>query len=239
MLALAVVGDVTAFYVVLDKLFQSYPVVTVFLVLAGAAISVLLSHSAGKGWRRRVARDPQRSDAVLWGSLAGWVFLGIALGIVRLFLGGSLSIPGLAGSASRFGLPSAAGSATAGLAWLPALVFLALYVGSGVCAMWASYEAYNPVAKAYREALQKLQKAREKAHRCASAHAAALKRREPVETKVTRAPKRQEHERVVTYNEIVGVKHHVRERMAANTDSIDGLALFMEDAPEPQELPEV
>lgn len=230
LVALAVGGDIAAFYVVLERLFRSYPLIISLAVLAFAATAVLLSHVTGRAWRRRVAREPDRSDTLLWVPLASWIPLGGAAAAGRLFFG-DLSAP-----ATTFGSPAAAGGGDQ-LAILPAVIFLALYIGSGICAMYASYEAYNPAATAYRLAVPQCDKAQGEKERCAGTYSEAETRKAQIEKVIARAPKRLERAQLVTFNEIVGLKHFVRHRMAGNTDSPRGLNLFMQDAPEPKELP--
>jgi hypothetical protein len=231
LIALAVGGDIAAFYVVLERVFRSYPVIVALAVLAFAAIALLLSHVVGRAWRRRVARDPDRSDAWLWVPLGGWILLGIAAASGRLFYS-KLSAP-----ASVFGAPGASTVRGDDLAILPAVIFLALYLGSGICAMYASYEAYNPAAKAYRLAVPLRDKAQQEVERCAGLCSAAQAKRTRIVGEDARAAKHLARAQLVTSNEVVGLKHFARRRMAGNTDSTRALALFMEEAPKLKEIP--
>lgn len=230
LVGLAVGGDIAAFYVVLERLLQSYPVVTAVAVIAVAAVAVLLSHATGRSWRRRVARDPDRSDISLWVPLGGWTLLGIATASARLFFGN------LSAQTVVFGAPAASTVNGDSQAILSAVIFLALYIGSGICAMYTSYEAYNPAATAYRLALLLRDKAQRELARWAGMCSAAQARKACIEKVDARAGKRLERAERVTYNEVVGVKHFVRHRMAENTDNPRGLALFMDDAPEPVKI---
>lgn len=199
-------------------------------MIAVAAVAVLLSHATGRSWRRRVARDPDRSDISLWVPLGGWTLLGIATASARLFFGN------LSAQTVVFGAPAASTANGDSQAILSAVIFLALYIGSGICAMYTSYEAYNPAATAYRLALLLRDKAQRELARWAGRCSAAQARKVCIEKEDARAGKRLERAERVTYNEVVGVKHFVRHRMAENTDNPRGLALFMDDAPEPVKI---
>jgi hypothetical protein len=231
LLLVAFGGDLAAFYVVLEQLFRSYPVVVAPVVLAFAAIAVLLSHAIGRSWRRQVARDPDRSDTWFWVPLGAWILLGMAAASGRLFFS-NLSAPVLV-----FGTPGASTARGADLAILPAVIFFVLYISSGIGAMYVSHEAYNPAAMAYRLAVSLRDKARREVERCAGMYSAAQVRKARIEQEDARADKRLKRAELVTRNEVVGLKHFVRHRMAGNTDSPRGLALFMADAPEPVEIP--
>lgn len=117
--------------------------------------------------------------------LASWIPLGGAAAAGRLFFG-DLSAP-----ATTFGSPAAAGGGDQ-LAILPAVIFLALYIGSGICAMYASYEAYNPAAAAYRLAVPQRDKAQREKERCAGTYSEAETRKAQIGKVMARAPKRLE-----------------------------------------------
>ncbi|HET9257842.1 MAG TPA: hypothetical protein VFO16_21945, partial [Pseudonocardiaceae bacterium] len=137
LVGLAISGDLAAFYVVLELMLRQYPVVVAVAVLATSAIAVVCTHAIGRAWRRHVAQVPDRSDAWLWVPLGGWILLGMAAAGVRLFFSSHLA------SVSAFGAPETSLARGDELAVLPAVIFLALYIGSGICSIYASYEAYD------------------------------------------------------------------------------------------------
>lgn len=214
-------GDFAVFYVVLERLLRAHPFIVALAALAFAAIAVLLSHAIGQLWRRRDARDPGHSDTRLWVLLVAWILLGIAAASGRLF----------------FGTPAASTAGGDGLAVLPAVLFFALYIGSGLCTMYLAHETYNPAATAYRLAVPLRDEAQREVERCAGMCSAARARKALIEKEDARADKRLKRAELVTRNEVVGIKHFVRHQMAGSTDSARGLALFMEDAPQPVKIP--
>lgn len=232
LLAMAFGGDIAVFYVVLERLLRSSPIIVIVAALAFAALALGLSRVIGRSLRRRKPHDPDHSDIWLWGALGAWILLGIAAASGRLFFG-NLSAPPLV-----FGAPEASTARGDDLAILPAVIFFVLYLGSGIVAMYASYEDYNPAAAAYQLAVSLRDKAKRDAACCARMYSAAQARKARIEEEGVHADKRLERAEVVTHNEVVGLKHFVRHRMAGNTDNPRGLALFMEDAPQPVEIPD-
>jgi uncharacterized membrane protein YhaH (DUF805 family) len=233
LLVAAFVGDSAAFYIVLERLFRSYQAIVVPVMFAVAAIALVLCYAVGRSLRRRRdAHDTDHSDIWLWLPLVAWILLGIATACVRLFFG-NLSAPALV-----FGAPEASTASGDHLAILPAVLFLTLYFASGIGAMYAFHEDYNPAAMDYQLAVSRRDKAKREAARCARMCSAAQARKARIEEEGVHADRRLERAELVTHNEVVGLKHFVRHRMAGNTDNPRGLALFMEDAPQPVELPD-
>lgn len=232
----AVAGDVAAFYSVLARLFGTQPVFIVVGTLAFASGAVGSSHVIGSGLKRRRSGDRHRSDALLWLAIAFWLALGAAAFVARLYFGPVDATDDVGGTSFGVG-PAAAGPDKALLA---ALAFAGLYLVSGLLAMTASYNAFNPAARAYRKAVRTLKKASQTKISCAATHAAVLEHHRVLEAEHTRAPQLRADERLTTEADAVGLKIAARHLMAARVgDGDDGraLALFMLDAPTPEEYP--
>jgi hypothetical protein len=181
---LALCGEIAAFYTVLSVLFGSWWWITLLGTVGFAGISYGLAHQTGisfKEWKR--SEHPWAGSP--WGPALGWLTLGAAAVLARLYSspiatsigappGGGITFPG-AGSG---GAPPAGGAAPAVNGHLiAALFFGALYLGSGVVAGYVAYRSHNPDLVALNTAR--------------SAHAAAT---EPHETSLTNLRRLQERD---------------------------------------------
>lgn len=160
LILLAVLGDLAAFYVVLGLLFESRPSVVVMVAIGFTAGAVGIAHAIGRGLARRRCADPRSSVPLLTSCVAGWLFLGLAAFLARYRF--SPEATSATGGSSRF--PAAGGTAAPGpvatpdtdQALIAALVFAGLYLVSGLCAIYAAYQAHNPYAGAYRRSVRNL-----------------------------------------------------------------------------------
>ena len=167
---LAIGGDIAAFYVVLARVFRGSAFLIVIGTVGFAAAAVGLAHLVGQGLARRRCGDPRASVSLTIVALAVWVVLGIASFVTRLLTPSTTSSDPFGSSSGGFGSSSGGfgsssggfgsggggfGSASGGLelsAVLPAVLFGALFLASGVAAMVATFVSFNPVAGALRRA---------------------------------------------------------------------------------------
>ena len=179
---LAIGADIAAFYVVLARVFRGSTLLIVIGTVGFAAAAVGLAHFTGQGLARRRCGDPRSSTALTAAALVTWMLLGAASFVTRLltpstssstgFSSGSSSggfggsSGGFGGSTGGFGGGSSGGFGGSGgasglelSAVLPALLFGALFLASGVAAMMATFVSYNPVAGALRRAEKRMHEA--------------------------------------------------------------------------------
>jgi hypothetical protein len=162
LILLAVLGDLAAFYVVLGLLFESRPSVVAMVAIGFTAGAIGIAHSVGSGLARRRCSDARASLPLLVSSAAAWLFLGAAAFLARYRF--SPEAASSTGGSARFpttGATTAPVSAApdSDQALIAALVFAALYLVSGLCAIYAAYNAHNPDAGAYRRAMTNLDNA--------------------------------------------------------------------------------
>ncbi len=164
LIVLAVLGDLAAFYIVLGLLFESRPAVVAMVAIGFTAGAIGIAHAIGKALARRRCADPRSSLPLLASCAGAWLFLGLAAFLARYRFspeGASAGSP--AGGSTLF--PSGGSSAPPPVtpdtdqALIAALVFVALYLVSGLCAIYASYHTYNPYAGAYRRSIRNLDSA--------------------------------------------------------------------------------
>jgi hypothetical protein len=166
---LAIGGDIAAFYVVLARVFRGSTFLIVIGTVGFAAASVGLAHLVGQGLARRRCADPRASVALTVAAFVVWLVLGGASFVTRLLtpsttssdpFGSSSGGFGSSGSSGGFGSGGGGfGSSSGGLelsAVLPAVLFGALFLASGVAAMVATFVSFNPVAGALRRAERRL-----------------------------------------------------------------------------------
>lgn len=179
---LAIGGDIAAFYVVLARVFRGSTFLIVIGTIGFAAAAVGLAHLVGQGLARRRCADPRASTTLTLAAFVVWVLLGVASFVTRLLTpsttssdpfgsssGGFGSSSGGFGAGSGFGSSSGGfgsgggfGSSSSGIdlsAALPAILFGALFLASGVAAMVATFVSFNPVAGALRRAERRLEEA--------------------------------------------------------------------------------
>lgn len=157
MLAVTACADLAVFSQILGVLMEESGDAILWLAVAGfTACSLMLAHLAG-----RLHRDIEvgfgRWSAVLRNALAiGWLSLGLAAFAVRLLI--EYSSSGGGGSV-------AGGGTDLGRAWGGALLFLVLYVGSGLVAAVGAYHSRNPLRTRYHQAVRTVRKAQEQLQR--------------------------------------------------------------------------
>lgn len=160
LIVLALLGDLAAFYSVLGLLFETSPMVVAAVAAGFTAGAIGIAYAIGTGMARRRCADPRASLPLLASCVAAWTFLGLAAFLARYRFGPESAASPSSGSA-RF--PTAGGTAAPApaapdvdQALVAALVFAALYVVSGLCAIYVAYHSHNPYASAYRQAVRNL-----------------------------------------------------------------------------------
>lgn len=154
---LALLGDLAAFYIVLAVLFQESPIVILAAAVGFAAGAIVLSHSIGKGLAGRRCHDPRAHTALLAATISTWLLLGLAAFLARYGFGPEREAAG--GSFFPTGAEVAPEASGDGAALMAASLFGALYLASGLGAIYVSYRWYNPLAEAYARATRRLGKA--------------------------------------------------------------------------------
>lgn len=169
-LTVAACADVGAFYQVVARTLQT-GVLTIWLVVLGFSATVLyLAHICGVMLRDRKAKARWIGRPGIISASLAWTFLGLAAFMVRLFLPSLETIDDLSSTGqSAQATPSAMEN-------LPgALIFLSLYIGTGLVAGAGAYLTHNPLrdayAKAQRAYRRRITKAAASANRLAQAKA--------------------------------------------------------------------
>jgi hypothetical protein len=166
---LALGGDIAAFYVVLARVFRGSTFLIVIGTIGFAAAAVGLAHLVGQGLARRRCGDPRASVVLTSAAFLVWVALGVASFVTRLLTPSTTSSDPFGASSGGFGSSSGGfGSSSGGFGSsssidlstaLPAILFGALFLASGVAAMVATFVSFNPVAGALRRAERRLEEA--------------------------------------------------------------------------------
>jgi hypothetical protein len=179
---LAIGGDIAAFYVVLARVFRGSPFLIVLGTVGFAAAAVGLAHLVGQGLARRRCGDPRASTTLTALAALIWLVLGVSAFTTRLLTpsssssssfgsggGGFGSGGGGFGSGGGGGFGSGGGGGFGGSssgidlsAALPAMLFGALFLASGMAAMVATFVSFNPVAGALRRAERRMYEATER-----------------------------------------------------------------------------
>ncbi|BCJ76587.1 hypothetical protein CS0771_61310 [Catellatospora sp. IY07-71] len=153
-LTLAMLADFVAFYQVLALILGSLPELLYVAVLAVTLMAVYLMHKAGETFRDFVARHHPGGD--LWivvVCVLGWALLGAGAYWLRLTVeddeGASTSLLNFGGFEVGEDDTSTA---------TKAMVFLIVYVTTGVLAMVGAYLARHPYTSAYRAARRNLRR---------------------------------------------------------------------------------
>jgi hypothetical protein len=173
---LAIGGDIAAFYVVLARVFRGSPFLIVLGTVGFAAAAVGLAHLVGQGLARRRCGDPRASTTLTVLAAATWVVLGVAAFVSRLLTPSGSSSGGFGSGGGGFGSGGSGGGggfgsggggfggSSSGIelsAALPAALFGALFLASGMAAMVATFVSFNPVAGALRRAERRMHDATE------------------------------------------------------------------------------
>jgi hypothetical protein len=171
---LAIGGDIAAFYVVLAKVFRGAPLLIGVGTVGFAAAAVGLAHLVGQGLARWRCGDPRASAPLTALGAVSWLTLGAAAFTTRLMTQGESSsgssgggFGSSGGGGGGFGSGGSGGfgggSGDVSLdALLPALLFGALFLASGMAAMIATFVSFNPVASALRRAERRMHQAEER-----------------------------------------------------------------------------
>ena len=179
---LAISGDIAAFYVVLARVFRGAPLLTAVGTVGFAAAAVGLAHLVGQGLARRRCGDPRASLVLTVLAAVTWLSLGVAAFYTRLMTPSTTSSGGFgSGGGGGFGSGGSGGGGFGGggggggfggssgglgdvelTALLPALLFGALFLASGMAAMIATFVSFNPVASALRRAERRMREATER-----------------------------------------------------------------------------
>jgi hypothetical protein len=240
---LAIGGDIAAFYVVLAKVFRGSPPLIAVGTVGFAAAAVGLAHLVGQGMARWRCGDPRASAPLTAVAATSWLTLGAAAFTTRLMTPGESSASGSGGAfgasgggsfgsgGSGFGSGDGGfGTASSGVeltALLPALLFGALFLASGLAAMIATFVSFNPVASALRRAERRMRKAteRERTSRAELEHAREALRQQVNERE--REDQRWRAARQQVAAEMLELQNYARTLMAsrkADPAVTDGLA---------------
>ncbi|CAA9227784.1 MAG: hypothetical protein AVDCRST_MAG54-879 [uncultured Actinomycetospora sp.] len=157
-IVLAIGGDIAAFYVVLARVFRGSPFLIVLGTVGFAAAAVGLAHLVGQGLARRRCGDPRASTTLTVLAAVTWLVLGVAAFFSRLLTPGGSSSGGFGSGGGGFGGSSSGIELSA---VLPAALFGALFLASGMAAMVATFVSFNPVAGALRRAERRMHDATE------------------------------------------------------------------------------
>jgi hypothetical protein len=154
LLALAALGDLATFYIVIAKAFrEANEVIVVLLMLAFAAASVGLMHGIGRAVKElRQARGGLGRVAITL-MAAGWLTLGVVACAFRLASEETAAVP--AGFGTAVTTTSGAGRL------LSALLLAGLYLASGLLAYYAGFSQYHPRMRTYLALRARLPKQRE------------------------------------------------------------------------------
>ncbi|MDQ3886262.1 MAG: hypothetical protein M3308_04430 [Actinomycetota bacterium] len=158
LVGIALAGDLAAFFIVLAVLFEAAPIFILAVSLGFAVGAILVTHAIGKELAERRCAEPKANTVLLAGAVGAWLLLGLTAFIARYRFGpertgdvGSVFPSGVADTT-----PATGGS---GQALAAAGLFAALYLASGLGAIYVSYRWFNPLADAYRRASRHLRRA--------------------------------------------------------------------------------
>jgi hypothetical protein len=165
-LTVAAGADVGAFYQIIARTLQT-SMVTIWLVVLGFSATVLyLAHISGVMLRDVKAKARWIGTKAITLAATAWLLLGSAAFMVRLLLPPESSIPVLSVT-----LPNDQAAASVKDNLPAALIFLSLYIGTGLVAATGAYLTHNPLraafAKAQRAYRKKITKAAVSANRLA------------------------------------------------------------------------
>jgi hypothetical protein len=159
LLASAVV-DVVAFNQVLTQAINEYEWVLWGFVGGFTVVCLALSHHAGKQWKEAsVQRHAPNARSIALGCAGIWLVLGLAAFLFRLFY----VAPTATGTTVQYENPAQAPTQVADSAaqgnYLSAVLFLVLYLGTGVLSGATAYKLHNPAAQQWARAVAKRAKA--------------------------------------------------------------------------------
>ncbi|MDQ3154219.1 MAG: hypothetical protein M3R63_21710 [Actinomycetota bacterium] len=158
LVCVALAGDLAAFFIVLAVLFEAAPLFIFFVSLGFAVGAIIVTHAIGKELAERRCADPKASPILLAGAVVAWLLLGSTAFVARYGFG-----PERTGETGSMFPSSAVDIAPAasggGQALAAAGLFAALYLASGLGAIYVTYRWFNPLADAYRRAGRRLHRA--------------------------------------------------------------------------------
>ena len=251
---LAIGGDIAAFYVVLARVFRGAPLLIVLGTVGFAAAAVGLAHLVGQGLARRRCGDPRASVTLTVLAAVTWLVLGVSAFYTRLMTPSSTSSGGFgSGSGGGFGSGSGGGGFGSGgsggfgsggggfgssssavelTALLPALLFGALFLASGIAAMVATFLSFNPIAGALRRAERRMRDATESERASRAELERAREALRQQENEREREDQRWRAARQQVVAEMLELQNYARTLMASKkgnpsvTDGLTGSALF-------------
>ena len=160
LVGVALAGDLAAFFIVLAVLFEAAPPFILAVSLGFAVGAIIVTHAIGKELAERRCAEPKANTVLLAGAVGAWLLLGLTAFVARYRFG-----PERTGDTGGAVFPSGAGdiapatSGGGGQALAAAGLFAALYLASGLGAIYVSYRWFNPLADAYRRAGRHLHRA--------------------------------------------------------------------------------
>ncbi|MGV9364468.1 hypothetical protein [Amycolatopsis sp. NPDC003731] len=156
LLAAAVV-DVVAFNQVLTQALDEYEWALWGFVGGFTVVCLALSHTAGKSWKEAsVQRHAPNAGVIAVLCTVVWLALGLAAFAFRWFY----AVPA-GGTTAEYDDPTAAPAADTTLQanFLPAILFLVLYLGTGLLSGAGAYKVHNPAARQWARAVAKRSRA--------------------------------------------------------------------------------
>jgi hypothetical protein len=146
--------DIVAFNQVLSQAIDEYESVLWGFVGGFTVVCLALSHTAGRQWKEAsVQRHAPNARSIAMVSAGVWLALGVAAFVFRWFY----VLPAAAGTTIEIEDQAPAqvsGSATQS-GHLSAILFLVLYLGTGVLSGAAAYKLHNPAAQQWARAVAK------------------------------------------------------------------------------------
>lgn len=150
--------DLVTFKQVLGSAVNEDDVILWIMVVGFTAVCLALSHNAGSQAKVAVTGHVVGARATAIVSFAGWLALGASAFVFRLFYAGS-DLTGGTTYQVEGQTTSALAEAAAQERRLSAVLFLALYLGTGIVAGVAGYVRHHPEARQYMRALSRRTKA--------------------------------------------------------------------------------
>ncbi|MDQ7803293.1 hypothetical protein Q5425_06100 [Amycolatopsis sp. A133] len=149
--------DVVAFNQVLTQALDEYEWALWGFVGGFTVVCLALSHTAGKNWKEAsVQRHAPNANRIATVCAGVWLALGLAAFAFRLFY----AVP-VNGTTAEYDDPAQAPAADVPLQanLLPAILFLVLYLGTGVLSGAGAYKLHNPAARQWARAVAKRSRA--------------------------------------------------------------------------------
>ncbi|HEX6354213.1 hypothetical protein [Actinophytocola sp.] len=228
-LLVAAIADVGAFAQVVQLVMANQPGIVSFAVVIGLTVTVLyLAHSVGTMVRDRIAGiGAARWTWVVLATL-GWASIGAVAFWVRLVITeADVQAPQV--GLSTVDQPSTSDPVDA-TAMPAAVLFLALFIGSGLVAAIGAYVTHNPRAGEYRTVRSKHQSSSALAGEMAGVRTAVLKRLRHFKKALVKARRLRDRERRRRRHFAEELKQHARLLMADHVqDPAFSDALFTQD----------